>query len=29
VWKFSGEAKVNGRVVASADLMCAHREVEI
>ncbi len=29
VWKFSGEAKVDGKVVASADLMCAHREVEI
>jgi len=28
VWKFSGEAKVDGKVVASADLMCAHREVE-
>lgn len=29
VWKFSGEAKVDGRVVASADLMCAHREVDV
>jgi len=28
VWKFSGEAKVDGKIVASADLMCAHREVE-
>lgn len=28
IWKFSGEAKVDGKVVASADLMCAHREVE-
>lgn len=29
VWKFSGEVKVDGRIVASADLMCAHREVEV
>ena len=29
VWKFSGEAKVDGRVVASADLMCAHRELDV
>jgi 3-hydroxyacyl-[acyl-carrier-protein] dehydratase len=29
VWKFSGEAKVDGKLVASAELMCAHREVEI
>jgi 3-hydroxyacyl-[acyl-carrier-protein] dehydratase len=28
VWKFSGEAKVDGKLVASADLMCAHREVD-
>jgi 3-hydroxyacyl-[acyl-carrier-protein] dehydratase len=28
VWKFSGEAKVDGKIIASADLMCAHREVE-
>jgi 3-hydroxyacyl-[acyl-carrier-protein] dehydratase len=29
VWKFSGEAKVDDKVVASADLMCAHREVDV
>ena len=29
VWKFSGEAKVDGKLVASADLMCAHREVDV
>lgn len=29
VWKFSGEAKVDGKLVASVDLMCAHREVEV
>ena len=29
VWKFSAEAKVDAKVIASADLMCAHREVEI
>jgi len=28
VWKFSAVAKVDGKVVASAQLMCAHREVE-
>jgi 3-hydroxyacyl-[acyl-carrier-protein] dehydratase len=27
VWKFHGEAKVDGKVVTSADLMCAEREV--
>ena len=29
VWKFSGVAKVDGKTVASAELMCAHREVDI
>ena len=29
VWKFNGEAKVDGKLVASVDLMCAHREVDI
>ena len=29
VWKFAGVAKVDGKVVASADLMCAHREVDV
>jgi 3-hydroxyacyl-[acyl-carrier-protein] dehydratase len=28
IWCFTGEAKVDGRVVASAELMCAEREVE-
>jgi 3-hydroxyacyl-[acyl-carrier-protein] dehydratase len=28
VWAFSGEAKVDGKVVAAADLMCAKREIE-
>lgn len=27
VWKFSGRALVDGKVVCSADLMCAEREV--
>lgn len=27
IWKFKGEAKVDGRVVASADLMCAEQEI--
>ncbi|MFC1749631.1 3-hydroxyacyl-ACP dehydratase FabZ [Pseudomonadota bacterium] len=27
VWKFDSRAKVDGKVVASADLMCAEREV--
>ncbi|MBD1583659.1 3-hydroxyacyl-ACP dehydratase FabZ [Pseudoalteromonas sp. S16_S37] len=26
IWKFYGEAKVDGKVVCSADLMCARRE---
>lgn len=26
IWKFKGEAKVDGKVVASADLMCAEQE---
>lgn len=29
VWKFSGEAKVGDKIVASADLMCANREVDV
>ncbi|GAB6041478.1 3-hydroxyacyl-ACP dehydratase FabZ [Endothiovibrio diazotrophicus] len=28
VWSFSGEAKVDGKVVCSAELMCAAREIE-
>ena len=28
IWKFVGEATVDGKVVCSADLMCAEREVE-
>jgi 3-hydroxyacyl-[acyl-carrier-protein] dehydratase len=28
VWMFSGEARVDGTVVASADLMCAARDVD-
>jgi len=28
VWKFSAQAKVDGNVVASADLMCAVREAK-
>lgn len=27
IWKFKGEAKVDGKVVASADLMCAEQSV--
>jgi 3-hydroxyacyl-[acyl-carrier-protein] dehydratase len=27
VWKFNGEAKVDGKLVASAGLMCAQRDV--
>jgi 3-hydroxyacyl-[acyl-carrier-protein] dehydratase len=27
VWKFKGEAKVDDKIVASGDLMCAEREV--
>ncbi len=27
IWKFSAEAKVDGKVVASADLMCAEQEI--
>jgi len=27
MWKFSGEAKVDGKVVCSADLMCARRKL--
>jgi 3-hydroxyacyl-[acyl-carrier-protein] dehydratase len=29
LWKFKAEAKVNGQVVASADLMCAEKELDI
>jgi 3-hydroxyacyl-[acyl-carrier-protein] dehydratase len=28
IWKFKGQALVDGKVVCSADLMCAEREVE-
>lgn len=28
IWKFKGQASVDGKVVCSADLMCAEREVE-
>jgi 3-hydroxyacyl-[acyl-carrier-protein] dehydratase len=28
VWKFRGEAKVDGKVVASAEMMCAERQIE-
>ncbi len=28
VWKFQGVAKVEGKVVASAEMMCAEREIE-
>lgn len=28
IWKFKGEAKVDGKVVASADLMCAEQEIK-
>lgn len=27
IWKFTGEAKVEGKVVASADLMCAQQAI--
>ena len=27
VWKFNGEAKVDGKIVASAEIMCAERTV--
>ncbi len=27
IWKFSGEAKVDGKVVCSAEIMCARREL--
>jgi 3-hydroxyacyl-[acyl-carrier-protein] dehydratase len=27
LWKFYGEAKVDGQVVCSAELMCARREL--
>jgi 3-hydroxyacyl-[acyl-carrier-protein] dehydratase len=28
IWKFKGQALVDGKVVCSAELMCAEREVE-
>ena len=28
IWKFKGQALVDGKVVCSADLMCAERDVE-
>lgn len=28
IWKFSAEAKVDGKVVASADLMCAEQAIK-
>ena len=28
LWKFSAQAKVDGKVVASAELMCAKKELE-
>lgn len=28
IWKFSGEAKVDGQLAASADLMCARRNMK-
>jgi 3-hydroxyacyl-[acyl-carrier-protein] dehydratase len=28
IWKFTAEAKVDGKVVASADLMCAEQEIK-
>ena len=28
IWKFTGKALVDGKVVCSADLMCAEREVQ-
>ena len=28
IWKFTGEASVDGKVVASADLMCAQQEIK-
>ena len=28
IWKFKGQALVDGKIVCSADLMCAEREVE-
>ncbi len=29
LWKFKAEAKVDGKVVASADLMCAEKELDL
>ena len=28
IWKFTGEARVDGKIVASADLMCAQQEIQ-
>ena len=28
IWKFTGQASVDGKVVASADLMCAQQEIK-
>lgn len=28
IWKFTGEASVDGKVVASAELMCAQQEIQ-
>ena len=28
IWKFTGEASVDGKVVASAELMCAQQEIK-
>lgn len=28
IWKFSGDAKVDGKIVASAELMCALKDVD-
>ena len=28
IWKFTGEASVDGKIVASADLMCAQQEIK-
>ena len=28
MWKFSAEAKVDGKIVASAELMCAEKEID-
>jgi 3-hydroxyacyl-[acyl-carrier-protein] dehydratase len=28
IWKFTGQASVDGKVVASAELMCAQQEIK-